>query len=158
MRNLSLFWVIGLSIVICCSEGFEGPELKPPTIPELYVALAIHYNSYSISGIKAFYSPSFRHNGMLRDDLDSLWDYRLGDGSIKIREIDVIPIYSDTMARCVLDVCYSISDIADTIHIEPDGEYGDVCFWKREGDYWLLYGNQADSLERRPFCAKNLFY
>ena len=90
----------------------------------------------------AFYSPSFRHDGLTARDLDSLLTYRLLDGSIRIKGVDAYPLYEDTLASCVIDVYYTRSGIRDTVHIEPGGEYDDISYWKKEGDYWKLNGNQ----------------
>ena len=142
MKKLKFFMLFGLSVFVCCSEGIKGPPLEPPTIPESYHSMAVHYNHQSIPGIKAFYSRSYKHNGLDITDLDSIWSYRLVDGSIKISRIDILDIYGDTLMQCVLDVFVVKDNRVDTVHIEPDGEYDDVCFWRKEDDFWKLYGNQ----------------
>jgi len=127
-----------------CSEGIVGTE-REITIRDSYVAMAIHYNSGSVEGVRAFYSFDYKHDGLVRADLDSVWSHRLADGSVRILDLDVSISYSDSLAECVLDVCYNHGGEVDTAHIEPGGEYGDVCFWKKEGELWKLFGNRQDA-------------
>jgi len=144
MKYAAFLLLLILSVFVCCSEGIEGPPLKPPTIPESYHSIAVHYNHQSISGIKAFYSFSFKHGSLDVTDLDSLWNYRLAGGSVKITKVDVLDIDGDTLVQCVLNVFYMKDGQIDTAHIEPGSEYDDVSYWKREDDFWKLCGNQMN--------------
>jgi hypothetical protein len=148
MKN-SILPVIGFLVFFCCSEGIEGPEPRPPTISESYLALAIHYNSRSISGIRAFYSPIFLHDGLSTNDLDSLWNFRIGDGATTITDVGVAVHDADSLADCSVDVYFRRGAREDTLYIAPGGEFDDVCYWKKEGDYWKLYGNQSGRVKQR---------
>lgn len=134
-----------------CSEGIEGPPLTPPDIKESYRSMAIHYNSQSVTGILAFYSPLFKHNGLGAADLDSLWNYRLYGGVIRIKEFALQTTADDSVAQCTLDVIYTKDNETDTIHIEPGQPYDDVCHWKKQEGWWKLSGNQDDAtISNRP--------
>lgn len=136
--------ILCLAGIAACSEGIVGTE-KEITIRDSYIAMAIHYNSGSVEGVRAFYSFDYKHDGLVRADLDSVWSHRLAGGSVRILGLDVSIGYSDSLAECVLDVRYDNAGDVDTIHIEPGGEYGDVCFWKKERELWKLIGNRQDA-------------
>ena len=142
MKAKHVLVLICIAAAIGCSEGMEGPEPGPPSIKESYNAIAIHYNAGSIDGVKAFYSPTFKHNGLNVSDLDSIWTYRLAGGSVKIRGFAEQTVYAGDSALSVLDVFYVDSGENDTIHIEVGQAYDDMCYWRKKSDYWKLLGNQ----------------
>ena len=142
MKTLRVLMLIGFAAVIGCSEGMKGPEPGPPTIRESYNAIAIHYNAGSIDGVRAFYSRSFMHNGLTVSDLDSIWTYRIAGGSVKIRGFAEQTVYAGDSALSLVEVFFISSGENDTVHIEPGEEFDDMCYWRKEADYWKLLGNQ----------------
>jgi hypothetical protein len=142
MKKQHVLVLLGFAAVIGCSEGLEGPEPGPPTIRESYNAIAIHYNAGSIDGVKAFYSRSFRHDGMTASDLDSIWTYRIAGGTVKIRGFAEQTIFAGDSALSTVEVFFINSGVNDTIHIGPGEDFDDMCYWRKEADYWKLLGNQ----------------
>ena len=142
MKTKHVLVLICLAAAIGCSEGMDGPEPGPPTIRESYNAIAVHYNAGSIDGVKAFYSPTFKHTGLTVSDLDSIWTYRLASGSVRIRGFTDQTVYAGDSALSSLEVYFVDSGENDTIHVEVGQDYDDMCYWRKESDYWKLLGNQ----------------
>ena len=108
-------------------------------IQSLYNEFASYYNDENVSGIIGLYSDSYLHDGIIKSDLNDIWDGRIG---WNITRIVIQTTINGNIAECVADMYYTDNGIPDSMHAEPGGEDDDVCYLRKEESDWKIYGNQ----------------
>lgn len=142
MRIRVIFLLLMMILLVSCTSDLSKEEIAKTEINQILDNVADDFRLLEINKLMSKYDDDYYHKSFDKQEQRTIWEDRRAEYNyMEISNLSIEVNGDRAVASFV--VKYSNENTQD-IFIEPE-DIGDISFFKKENNEWVIYGNQQES-------------